>query len=429
MGSCGRVFGMVRGVKRGHVFRHCLVFLLCGDTKLYRSPICLGEPGGGTLASKSYVIEIESEGDPMPDFVPGMDLAEAFFREIIEPLVGEYHPQLEYTAALIGSGSEVLGFDSEMSTDHDWGPRCMLFLRPQDLQAEREKIHFLLSSGIPPVFMGFSTNFTEPDPKDGGTQALEPVTHGPIRHRVEMFTLSQYFENYLGLDPGVKLEPVDWLVLPHQKLRAVCAGRVFRDDLGFEEIRERLSWYPRDIWLYVMACCWKRIGQEEHLMGRAGWAGDEIGSSLIGSRLVRDVMRLAFFMERKYPPYAKWFGSAFAELACAREMTPHLTKALHAQSWQQREASLVLAYEQLARMHNELGITDSLPVQVSQFWGRPFKVIHGEAFAEALTSRIQDETIRALAKERPVGSVDLFSDDTDLLEDQTLVEALRGIYV
>jgi hypothetical protein len=33
---------------------------------------------------------------------------------------------------LLGNGSEVLGFDTELSTDHDWSPRVVLFLRDED---------------------------------------------------------------------------------------------------------------------------------------------------------------------------------------------------------------------------------------------------------------------------------------------------------
>ena len=53
------------------------------------------------------------------------------------------------------------------------------------------------------------------------------------------------------------------------------------------------------------------------MMGWAGFVGDEIGSALMGSRLVRDIMRLAFLMEREYIPYAKWFGTAFTQLNSA----------------------------------------------------------------------------------------------------------------
>jgi hypothetical protein len=46
-------------------------------------------------------------------------------------------------------------------------------------------------------------------------------------------------------------------------------------------------------------------------MPRAGFVGDELGSALIGSRLVRDIMNLCFLLEKQYAPYPKWFGTAF----------------------------------------------------------------------------------------------------------------------
>jgi len=42
---------------------------------------------------------------------------------------------LSDAAGIIGSGSEVLGFDDEMSSDHHWGPRTMLFLSVDELKS------------------------------------------------------------------------------------------------------------------------------------------------------------------------------------------------------------------------------------------------------------------------------------------------------
>jgi hypothetical protein len=52
----------------------------------------------------------------MTPHVPGLQLSEAFFRQAVKPIVDREFPNLRYAAALIGSESDVLGFDTAMST-------------------------------------------------------------------------------------------------------------------------------------------------------------------------------------------------------------------------------------------------------------------------------------------------------------------------
>lgn len=121
----------------------------------------------------------------------------------------------------------------------------------------------------------------------------------------------------------------------------MTTGAVHFDGTGeLSAFRQRLAWYPHDVWLYLLAAGWQRLGQEEHLMPRAGFVGDELGAAIIGARLVRDVMGLCFLMERRYAPYAKWFGSAFGQLPCAAHLTPILWRAQQAPTWQAREEAL-----------------------------------------------------------------------------------------
>lgn len=360
--------------------------------------------------------------------MPGLRLAEGFFHEEVEPILRSQYPNLSYSAALIGSGSEVLGFDTEMSMDHHWGPHTMLFLRPDDFKSKRDEIRIFLSNELPKTYRGYSTNFSEPNREDNNVQLMRLVDTGPVNHRVEIYTIDGFFNNYLNIDIGKDLQPTDWLTLPCQKLRSVTAGRVFRDDIGLEKTRSRLSWYPQDVWLYILASAWARIGQEEHLMGRAGLVGDENGSAIIGSRLVRDIMRLAFLMEREYPPYAKWFGTAFSQLKSAAALGPFLTSALHARSWKGRETGLSRAYETVARIHNSLGITAPISAEVSQFFGRPFKIIQGEKISKTIIECIKDPEVVSLTKRSLIGSIDLISDNTDILEDNSLRLALKALY-
>jgi hypothetical protein len=192
--------------------------------------------------------------------------------------------------------------------------------------------------------------------------------------------------------------------------------------------RERLAWYPHDVWLYLLASGWQRIGQEEHLMPRAGFADDELGSAIIASRLVRDCMSLCFLMERDYPPYPKWFGSAFRQLSCAADLSPVLWRALQAATWQERYEALGEAYEYLARWHNRLGITEPLPEKVSPFYTRPFQVIHADRFAGAIREQIVDPAVQKIARRGLIGSIDQFSDSTDLRSDVSWRRLLRALY-
>ena len=146
-------------------------------------------------------------------------------------------------------------------------------------------------------------------------------------------------------------------------------------------------------------------------MGRCGQAGDDLGSRVVAARLVRDLMRLCFLQERRYAPYSKWLGSAFARLDCAPAMTPALTAALAADTWVERQAHLTLAYEQVARQHNALGLTAPLPTAVSPFHNRPFLIIQADAFAAALRAAITDPAVLALPPH--LGGYDQFVDSTD----------------
>lgn len=59
----------------------------------------------------------------MTAFVPGIELSRDLYHELVRPILDADFLGLPYSAALLGRGSEVLGFDDEMSTDHDWKAR------------------------------------------------------------------------------------------------------------------------------------------------------------------------------------------------------------------------------------------------------------------------------------------------------------------
>jgi hypothetical protein len=361
----------------------------------------------------------------MPDPIPGLVLSELFYLQAAKPILDQYWPQIRYSAALIGWGSEVLGFDDIISTDHHWGPRFLLFLSKQDRSQYGDAISSTLSQYLPHHFLGYPTDYSTAD--EAGVRLPVERDTGPVNHMIQIMTLQYFFRWYLDWNPSDEVRPLDWLTFAEHKLLAVTSGKVFHDGLGeLEPIREKLGYYPRDIWLYLLASEWKKISQEEHFMGRCGAVGDEIGSQLIAARLVQSLMRLCFLMDKRYAPYSKWFGTAFSKLEIARELSPVLRRVLLADLWQERELHLSQAYELVARLANSLGITRPLETKVSPFYGRPFQVIHAETFAQEILGAIENKEIQNLPA--PIGSVNQFLDSTDILTRANLCDKLKILW-
>jgi hypothetical protein len=335
-----------------------------------------------------------------PEFVPGLRLAREFCGAVVRPLLAEGFPRLRYAAGLLGPGSEVAGFDSQRSADHDWGPRLQVFLADSDAARHAAPVTAMLASRLAATFRGFPVAF--------------PVTREPdgtARHRVEVVGLGAWLTSRLGFDPRHAVTLLDWLATPAQRLAEITTGEVFHDDLGeLSRARAALAWYPHDVWLYVLACQWQRIGQEEPFPGRCAEAGDDLGSVVVTARLARDVMRLCLLMHRRYPPYSKWLGTAFARLPGTVALTASLTAAVSAGGWPAREERLCEAYETVAAMHNELGVTPPLDTRRRRFYDRPYQVIGAGRFAAALRRAITDPRIGNLPL---TGAIDQFIDSTD----------------
>jgi hypothetical protein len=364
----------------------------------------------------------------MPRFIPGLELNRMYYREAVAPILATHFPRLKYSAALIGYGSDVLGYDSPRSTDHEWGPRLLLFLSDSDHQALAAPISDALAKHLPPTFHGYSTGFSRPD--DNGVRAPASAEAGRVDHHVYTHIVAGFVRAMLNIEPAQTLDSVDWLLMSQQKLLEITSGEVFHDGLGeLAPLREKLAWYPRDVWLFMMAAGWYRIAQEEHFVGRCGEEGDDLGSSIVAGRLVRDLMRLCLLMERHYAPYSKWLGTAFSRLACGAELNPILRAVMAAESWQDREKHLCAAYASVARMHNALGVTQSLDTSTMQFYERPYHVLGAGRFAKAISDAIgSDELKRIYVAANGIGAIDQFADSTNLLGRADLCTRLRVLF-
>jgi hypothetical protein len=304
----------------------------------------------------------------------GIGLARRFYEGGVRPLLGT----VPHAAALLGDGSEVLGFDDSVSTDHDFGLRVQVFLAPE---TDPAPVHAALAR-LPERFDGLPVVFLYRDRS---------------RHQVEVTTAGSFFTERLGVDPAAGMGVADWLLTPTQRLATLTAGAVFHDPEGWlERRRAALEWYPEDVWRYALAAGWLRIDQEEPFVGRTGGSGDDLGSAVLAARLTRDLIRLAFLIERRWAPYSKWLGRAFAALPLGGAIRPHLVAALQATGWREREAALCAAASLLGEATNRLGLGEPVDPAPRRFHSRDIRVVGAGRFTQALTEAITDPLVRAV---------------------------------
>jgi hypothetical protein len=352
---------------------------------------------------------------PHVDFIPGLRLGRMLYEEEGRAIVESVVPREAYAAAFIGKGSDVLGYDTERSTDHDWGPRFQVFLDPAAVETTVSRLDEELTRRLPAEFEGFAVGVPETE-------------ESPARpHLVEITTVDRFLMRHIAVSSVAGLTLLDWLTFPEQRLLELTAGEVFHDPRGeLHRFRERLGAYPNDVWLYRMACQWQRLSQEEAFAGRCAEAGDLLGMKLVAARIARDAMKLSFLIERHYAPYDKWLGTAFGMLDCAPRMQPYLAAALAAADYTVLESNLAALYSLLGELHNTLGATGPMDCSPRKYFSRPFVVMRADRFANALLSAVQSEELRRIPVR--MGAIDQFIDSTDVIEHPETYRKVLAMY-
>jgi hypothetical protein len=342
--------------------------------------------------------------------LPGADLARRFFIDAVEPLLSQAVPGLRYAAARLGSGSDVLGLDDEMSRDHDWGCRLTLLV-DEDARDKVPRISGILEDGLPERFGEFPVRF--------------PVTwDSSVSHKVEVATVTDFAASRLGVDPSGGLSVLDWLSVTGQSVLEVTAGPVFTDRTRtLAAVRTLLAWYPPDVERYVLAAGWQRLCQLLPMVGRTAEAGDELGSRLLSAGLAGDLLGLAFALSRRWAPYAKWRGTVFRSLPAAARLGP-LLDATAVPQWRERENALAAACEVLLSIQRERGLP-APESAVIPFFDRPYRTVD-RAVPQGLLSGITDPDVARLPP--MVGSIEQWVDSTDVLSSPGRRAAAQAAY-
>ena len=243
----------------------------------------------------------------------GLELSRLFYEEYGRAMIDELFTNEagRIAVGLAGEGSECLGYDDELSRDHDFEPGFCLWISRED----EERFGFRLERAyakLPKEFMGYSR------------LPLSPV--GGNRHGV--IVIDDFYKKFLGA-PHAPESAAHWLYLPSHSLLCASNGEVFRDDLGeFSAIREVIkAGYPTDVKL-------KKLAAHAIFMYQSGIynyercvkRGESAAAQLAVSEFVKHAISFAYIMNDKYEPFYKWAYRGMKDFSLFSDIAPMLER-------------------------------------------------------------------------------------------------------
>ncbi len=226
-------------------------------------------------------------------FMKGLEISKRYYLEYGKPMLEELFFDVidRIAVGLAGEGSECLGFDDEISKDHDFDAGFCLWITESDEQEFGFRLERAYSK-LPKEFMGLKRSIVSPV---GGNR------HGVI-------TVERFYTRFLG-EPTAPDSIRRWLYTPSSSLLAASNGEVFADQLGaFSSVRETLlSGYPEDIRRKKLAAhtvFMAQSGQYNYL--RCLKRGELGAAQLSVFEFVKHTISAIYLLNNKYEPFYKW---------------------------------------------------------------------------------------------------------------------------
>lgn len=242
--------------------------------------------------------------------------------------------------ALVGVGSECLGFDDKISEDHDFSSRCQLFLDDSDYKTYKSDLESSLK-----IFC-----------KD-----LEFMVSNLKDINLEIMPISNFYKYYTLFENGPKTE-FEYRKVPMDLLCVATNGKVFLDNLGkFSEIRNRLlNFYPEDIRLKKIAFQLNKMAQSgQYNYSRMIKRGDTVAANIAQGEFVKHYLEFVHLLNKKYMPFYKWSYRSACSLEILGNFTKENLKKLSEASIYEKESIIEEICSTVVNTLNELGLSHS----------------------------------------------------------------------
>lgn len=323
----------------------------------------------------------------------GLELSEAFYWEIVRPIIAKQFPQLleKHAAGLIGYGSDVLGYDDELSRDHEWGARCYIWLLESDYDMYATSLNQTFNEKIPTVYKGYPARFSV----DESHEVLIPYNGKDNLHHIAITSVSRHMELQVGLHT-TQPSKYEWLVIPEQKLMEWTRGKIFTDPVGeITAVRKTLTYLPDDVWRYKLKYAWSSFRQL-YVAGISALRGDTLSARLCLNKMVDKVVQLIFLYNKRVRPATyKWISREMSQIS------PLVNKLMEQLEAILIEPSVTKAVEQiedvlmtLVQQHNEMKLTEYIELKPALSYARGLQgysyVNIEEALFASLPKELQD---------------------------------------
>ncbi|MCR5251147.1 MAG: DUF4125 family protein [Lachnospiraceae bacterium] len=265
---------------------------------------------------ENYELSMRCAGEQReiaPDENDAFSRSGYFYEEYLLPRIEREIPDaLSYIAVgYAGEGSEHFGFDDEYSRDHDYAPGCCVWLSAVHAEKYRKKLEALYRDAYQSAFGG------EPDVKLGRQGVMEIDEFFERLTTIPQITMRYYAKGIEAL-----LNDMDDETLAG--VAAAVNGGIFHDGEGTitklrRYFREEMPEGFRRKKLANLTHLFSQAGQYNYL--RSLKRGDFVTAGLYEARAVQCMLQIAFYLNRRFPPYLKLLCRGTAELSVLPELS------------------------------------------------------------------------------------------------------------
>lgn len=236
----------------------------------------------------------------------GLALSEKYFEEVGRPAFlktcGDIYDSLAF--ALCGEGSECMGFDDELSRDHDFGPGFLVLVNDETYEKHAPLLWEVYSS-LPKEFMGY---------------ARKDTVEG--QGRMGVWRIWDFFGKFTGRR-RLPESDLEWFRIPSEFLANTVNGRVFSDPSEeFTKIREYYrGFYPIEVIKKKLAAKLAIMAQSgQYNYPRIAKRGDSAACFLAKSEFVTAASKVVFLLNATYIPFYKWMFRAMEDLPQGKDV-------------------------------------------------------------------------------------------------------------